>query len=126
MFDVHIDRAISVYLCHPFSRRLDGWRKPRIPILMYHSIGEGTQGFPPRPSTWPQRSWFLPRNSHYDLTTDGGQVWITLPFAKKIRTIGGTLGRLIEGGQWRPQPILLGPTGKIACKSGEIVPRSPC
>jgi peptidoglycan/xylan/chitin deacetylase (PgdA/CDA1 family) len=44
MLNLHIDRTLSVYLCHPFARRLNGWRRPRIPILMYHSIREGTEG----------------------------------------------------------------------------------
>ena len=41
MAAIHIDRALSVYLCHPLARRLRRRPQPRIPILMYHSIGEG-------------------------------------------------------------------------------------
>jgi peptidoglycan/xylan/chitin deacetylase (PgdA/CDA1 family) len=44
MPNFHIDRSVSVYLCHPLVRRLNGWRWPRIPILMYHSVREGTEG----------------------------------------------------------------------------------
>lgn len=40
MPNLHIDRAVSVYLCHPWVRGLNGLRQPRIPVLMYHSIGE--------------------------------------------------------------------------------------
>lgn len=44
MLNLHIDRAVSVYLCHPWVRRLNGLRRPRIPILMYHSIAESQDG----------------------------------------------------------------------------------
>lgn len=40
MPNLHIDRSVSVYLCHPLVRGLNGLRRPRIPILMYHSIAE--------------------------------------------------------------------------------------
>jgi peptidoglycan/xylan/chitin deacetylase (PgdA/CDA1 family) len=43
MWNLHIDRALSVYLCHPLARRRGG-RRLRIPILMYHSIREGKEG----------------------------------------------------------------------------------
>jgi peptidoglycan/xylan/chitin deacetylase (PgdA/CDA1 family) len=44
MLNLRIDRTLSVYLGHPLARRLNGWRGPRIPILMYHSIREGAEG----------------------------------------------------------------------------------
>jgi peptidoglycan/xylan/chitin deacetylase (PgdA/CDA1 family) len=74
MFNVHIDRAISVYLCHPFSRRLDGGRRPRIPILMYHSIGEGTEGRHPyyethtSPRVFAQHMKFLRDNGYSSIS----------------------------------------------------------
>jgi len=76
MFSVHIDRAISVYLCHPFSRRLNGWRRPRIPILMYHSIGEGTEGHRPyyetntSPQAFAQHMKFLRGNGYSSISLD--------------------------------------------------------
>ena len=74
MFNLHIDRAISVYLCHPFSRRLDGWRRPRIPILMYHSIGKGTEGRHPyyemntSPRVFAQHMKFLRDNGYSSIS----------------------------------------------------------
>jgi peptidoglycan/xylan/chitin deacetylase (PgdA/CDA1 family) len=44
MPNLQIDRALSVYLCHPLTRRLNGGRRLRIPILMYHSIRGGNEG----------------------------------------------------------------------------------
>ena len=40
MFTFRLDRAISVHLTHPLLRGLNGRRRLRIPILMYHSISE--------------------------------------------------------------------------------------
>ena len=44
MPNLHIDRSVSVYLCHPLVRGLNGLCRPRIPILMYHSIAESQKG----------------------------------------------------------------------------------
>ena len=41
MFNLRIDRGISLYLGRPFSQGRNGWQLGRIPILMYHSISEG-------------------------------------------------------------------------------------
>jgi len=70
MHNLHIDRAVSVYLCHPLLRGLNGLRRPRIPILMYHSIAESQNGRQPyyetntSPRVFAQQMKFL-RDSGY-------------------------------------------------------------
>jgi peptidoglycan/xylan/chitin deacetylase (PgdA/CDA1 family) len=70
MPNLHIDRTVSVYLCHPLARRLNGWRRPRIPILMYHSIGESQNGRHPyyetntSPQVFAQQMKFLRDNGY--------------------------------------------------------------
>jgi len=70
MLNLHIDRRVSVYMCHPLVRRLNGWRGPRIPILMYHSIREGMEGSHPyyqtitSPRVFAQHMKFLHENGY--------------------------------------------------------------
>ena len=57
-------------MCHPLARRLNGWRQPRIPILMYHSIREGAEGRHPyfetitSPRVFAQHMKFLYENGY--------------------------------------------------------------
>ncbi len=80
MLNLHIDRTVSVYLCHPLARRLNGWRQPGIPILMYHSIREGTESRHPyyetntSPRVFAQHMKFLHDNGYRALKwIEGGR-----------------------------------------------------
>jgi len=42
MFKIRLDRALTVGLVHPAVRLLNGHRRRRVPILMYHGIRDGT------------------------------------------------------------------------------------
>ena len=42
MFKIRLDRALAVGLVHPAVRLLNGHRRRRVPILMYHGIRDGT------------------------------------------------------------------------------------
>jgi peptidoglycan/xylan/chitin deacetylase (PgdA/CDA1 family) len=77
MLNLHIDRTVSVYLCHPFTRgRNGGRRRLRIPILMYHSIREGQEGRHPyyetntSPRVFAQHMKFLHENGYRALSLD--------------------------------------------------------
>lgn len=76
MWNVHIDRALSVYLCHPLARGRAGGRRPRIPILMYHSIREGNEGRNPyyetntSPQVFAQHIQFLRENGYRVLSLE--------------------------------------------------------
>jgi len=60
-------------MCYPLVRRLNGRRRPRIPILMYHSIREGTEGRHPyyetitSPRIFAQHMKFLHENGYRTL-----------------------------------------------------------
>jgi peptidoglycan/xylan/chitin deacetylase (PgdA/CDA1 family) len=47
MLNLRLDRLVSLHLAHPARRMFSGVRGLRIPILMYHSIEEGSSD--PRP-----------------------------------------------------------------------------
>jgi len=70
MPNLHIDRTISVYLCHPLARRRDEGSRPRIPILMYHSIQDENGGGHPyyetntSPRVFAQHMNFLRENNY--------------------------------------------------------------
>ena len=70
MWNLHIDRALSVHLCHPLARGRGGGRRLRIPILMYHSIREGNEGRNPyyetntSPQVFAQQMQFLHENGY--------------------------------------------------------------
>jgi peptidoglycan/xylan/chitin deacetylase (PgdA/CDA1 family) len=76
MVNLRIDRTVSVYLGHPLARRLNGWCRPRIPILMYHSVREGTEGRHPyyetntSPRVFAQHMKFLHENGYRALSLD--------------------------------------------------------
>src|SRR5215472_4286442 len=38
------DRLVTLYLWHPLARFLDLYQRPRVPILMYHSISDNLFG----------------------------------------------------------------------------------
>ena len=42
MSKIRLDRALTVGLVHPAVRLLNGHRRRRVPILMYHGIRDGT------------------------------------------------------------------------------------
>ncbi|PYU09511.1 MAG: hypothetical protein DMG29_19500, partial [Acidobacteria bacterium] len=74
---MRLDRAISVHLSHPVSRRLIKGRGARIPILMYHAIKEGTGTRHPyyetntSPQVFAQQMQFLRENSYTVLSLEG-------------------------------------------------------
>jgi peptidoglycan/xylan/chitin deacetylase (PgdA/CDA1 family) len=76
MLNLHIDRTFSVYLCHPLVRGRNGGHRRRIPILMYHSIREGTEGRHPyyetntSPRVFAQHMKFLHEEGYRALNVD--------------------------------------------------------
>ena len=74
---MRLDRAISVHLSHPVSRRLIKGRGARIPILMYHAIKEGTGTRHPyyetntSPQVFTQQMQLLRENSYTVLSLEG-------------------------------------------------------
>ena len=86
MLNLRIDRTLSVYLGHPLARRLSGRRGLRIPILMYHSIREGTEG---------RHAYFETSTSprvfaqHMKFLREGGYRVLSLDKALLTLTVGG-------------------------------------
>jgi len=78
MSKLRLDRAASVYLFYPLSRKLPGPTGPRIPILMYHGIGEGASNghayyeTNTSPRIFAQHMRYLRENGYRSVSLDEG------------------------------------------------------
>ena len=87
-----LDRALSVGLVYPALRMLDGHRRRRVPILMYHGIREGRGRKHPYFETNTSPGLFC---RHMQFFRDKGYTTVDLRGALEAITSGSDVGRRV-------------------------------